>query len=107
MQDANTLAPNLATGRCTQPNTCITITPLDEYTMKFLFVFFQINNYKHINLNLYQKMNQVGSLIVQILAENIYLNFKNMPMYLIRKTIKVKDPQAMNDATDSKCCSGM
>lgn len=75
--------------------------------MKFLFVFFQINNYKHINLNLYQKMNQVGSLIVQILAENIYLNFKNMPMYLIRKTIKAKDPQAMNDAADSKCCSGM
>lgn len=69
--------------------------------------FFQINNYKHINLNLFQKMNQVGSLIVQILAENIYLNFKNMPMYLIRKTIKVKDPQAMNDAADSKCCSGM
>lgn len=58
----------------------------------FFFVFFQINNYKHINLNLYQKMNQVGSLIVQILAENINLNFKNMPMYLIRKTIKVKDP---------------
>lgn len=46
--------------------------------------FFQINNYKHINFNLYQKMNQVGSL-VQILVENINLNFKNVLIYLERQ----------------------